>query len=349
VLTDGSKLRQVVLNLIGNAIKYTNEGSVLFRLDMEPGTEGNRARLLLGIEDTGPGIPEAQKEQAFQPFVRLAPSVEPGTGLGLAISKQYVEAMGGQIGVTSQVGKGSTFRVSLPVGAVAPEKVAPEPEQGLVTGLVPGQPRYEILIAEDHPENRALLVQLLTPFGFQVREAADGKRAVAMFGERRPDVVLMDIRMPVMDGLEAARRIRAMPGPAVPIIAITAHALEEERREILTAGCDGLIRKPFREIEIFRALEKHLGARFVYADRRQGPPAAEEAEVDSARLAALPPPVLHDLTAAVEALDRRRVFEVASRVGATDGDLAQQVRAMASKRRYEDLLNALDHLPAAPR
>ena len=150
--------------------------------------------------------------------------------------------------------------------SVLPSVAEPEePKHGRILGLAEGQPRYRLLIVEDQPENRLLLRRLLEPLGFELREAANGQEAVALFEQWHPDLIWMDIRMPVMDGLEAVRRIRATKaGAETKIIALTAHALEEERSPIMAAGCDDLVRKPFREQEIFDALARHLRLKFIY-------------------------------------------------------------------------------------
>ena len=157
------------------------------------------------------------------------------------------------------------FYFEIPVRVLPSVAERDELKHRRILGLAEGQPRYRLLIVEDQPENRLLLRRLLDPLGFELREAANGQEAVALFEQWHPDLIWMDIRMPVMDGLEAVRRIRATKaGADTKIIALTAHALEEEREPIMAAGCDDLVRKPIREQELFEALARHLRLKFIY-------------------------------------------------------------------------------------
>ncbi len=231
---DGGKLRQVLINLIGNAIKYTKKGGVILRATVVKRDTAGQVRLKFEVEDTGPGISEEDRKKIFHPFVQLREqgTIETGTGLGLAICKQYVDFMGGQIDVVSKKGKGSVFFFEIPAKELPLEEMAIVPERGRVIGLEEGQPRYRLLIAEDQLENRILLHKILEPLGFDIREAVNGKDAVEIFEQWHPDLIWMDIRMPVMDGLEATHRIKATDaGLHTKIIAITAQALEEEKKD----------------------------------------------------------------------------------------------------------------------
>lgn len=321
VALDGGKLRQVLINLIGNAIKFTLRGGIILRARTVESIAADRVRVRFEVEDSGPGIPEEDRERIFLPFVQLVgqPQKEAGTGLGLTICKQYVELMGGQIGVESAMDKGSLFYFEIPVTAL-PSEVAPaEPQRGHVIAPAEGQPCYRILIVEDQPENRLLLRTLLNPLGLEFREATNGQEAIALFAQWRPHLVWMDIRMPVMDGLEATRRIRAMEGGAqTRIIAVTAHALEEDRREILSAGCDDFIRKPYRDQEIFDAMTRHLGLRYRYDQEPEKPMAKPELVLRSEQLAALPADLRGELHAAARRLNRHRTLEVAEAIAKLD-------------------------------
>lgn len=277
ITVDGGKLRQVLINLIGNSIKYTQSGRVIVRIMVTDKTCSERVRLRFEVDDSGPGIREEDRERIFSPFVQLEdrPYTKAGSGLGLAICKQYAELMGGTIGVAGKQGNGSVFHLEIPVTPLPYGVIPAAPRRARVIGPAEGQPRYRLLIAEDQQVNRLLLRELLEPLGFDLREAVNGEEAFALFGEWHPHLIFMDIRMPVMDGLEATRRIKSSDtGADTRIVAVTAHALEEQQCEFLAEGCDDIIRKPYRYADILDALTKNLGMLFVYEEEAASPPVA---------------------------------------------------------------------------
>ena len=298
IRTDARKLRQVLINLLGNAIKYTERGWVRLRVRLRGpnrfAPEGKPdawtdASPALGappsprpggvleweIEDTGIGIAPEHLGRIFEPFVQLKPdlAVSEGAGLGLTLSRRFVALLGGEITVRSQVGRGSTFQCDIGVGLPeAPDAyaqaVAPQ-----ATGLTPGQPQYRVLVVDDSADNRLVLRQLLERIGFSILEAACGQEAVEAHTSRRPHVILMDLRMPVMDGYEAAKRIReaeaGMGGEDsttihTPIIAVTAHALMDGGLSDPSSLFDDVICKPFVATELIDKIGAHLGVEYVY-------------------------------------------------------------------------------------
>lgn len=339
---DPGKLRQVLINLIGNAVKYTASGGVHLRAMVADRESPERVRLRFEVEDTGSGIREEDRARIFAPFVQLGdrPPTEAGTGLGLAICKQYVELMGGTIGVGGEWGSGSVFYFEIPVAVLPAEAIPAAPRHGRCLGPVAGQPRYRLLIAEDQPENRLLLRKLLDPLGFEVREAVDGQEAVDLFEAWHPHLIWMDIRMPVLDGLQATRRVKASEaGAQTRIVAITAHALEEERKQILAAGCDGVIRKPYTQADILDTLTRHLGVRFIYEE--ESTPAAGELALDAAALATLPDPLLHGLEQALTRLDVDAVRHAIEAIGAHDSSLAAALAAKAGNLQFSRILQLI--------
>ena len=300
VRTDESKLRQVLINLLDNAIKFTTAGSVTLRVRRLPGLPAGTPsqQLHFEVEDTGPGISQEELAAVFEPFVQteLGQQAQNGTGLGIPISRQFVRLMGGDIIVESELGRGSTFKFDVRTGLVEETAIPPtltaQPTRQVV-GLEPGQPIYRLLIVEDQPPSRALLTRMLAPLGFAVREAAEGQAALDIWQKWKPHLIWMDIRMPVMDGLEATRRIRALERTAdrrTIIIALTAITFADERDQILAAGCDDFMRKPFRAAEVWERLNRHLGVRFVYETEESVPGAAQlEKDLTPESLAALSP------------------------------------------------------------
>ncbi len=223
-------------------------------------------RLLFEVEDTGVGIAADEIANLFEPFVQTKSGSEAmeGTGLGLPISRKYVSLMGGKVTAKSELGKGSIFSFDVRVTLADHSQVsAPKPRRRVI-GAAPGQQRFRILIAEDRDSNRTLLMKMLEPLGLDVKGVRNGAECVATWETWEPHLIWMDMRMPVMDGYEATRRIKATAkGQATVIIAITASAFESDRKLILTEGCDDFVRKPFIEDEIFEKLEKHLGLRLL--------------------------------------------------------------------------------------
>lgn len=348
VVSDGGKLRQIILNLVGNAIKFTKEGVVAINANIARQNSDKSAVLRFEITDSGSGISNEDLERIFKPFEQatINTTKEAGTGLGLAICKQYVELLGGTIGVISEEGKGSTFWFEIPVKvSQAPLIFEDASQKGSVVGITDDASKYRLLIAEDNPENRLLLRKILEPLGFDIKEAANGEEAVAIFKEWLPHLIWMDIRMPLMSGLEASRHIKATEeGKSVKIVAITAHALEEERLEILNAGCDDFIRKPYRDSEIFEALHKYLGIDFIYANKQNKEELAIAPEAYEESLSKLPVQLKKELFGALELLDEQGCMDAIEKISHADAELAQMLRQMVQNMQHKKLLIMLDKI-----
>jgi CheY-like chemotaxis protein len=219
-----------------------------------------------------------------------------------------------------------------------------ELRQDRITGLAAGQPRYRLLVAEDQRESRLLLRKLLEPLGCELREAVNGQEAADIFSEWQPHLIWMDIRMPIMSGIEATRRIRATEaGGRVKIIALTAHALEEERKEILDAGCDDFIRKPYRESEIYDAMTRHLGMKYEYSyEEGQAAPAGSECDPSPEQLAALPAELFASLRQAVVELDTARTLALIGEISKQNAAIGGALESIAKRLDYARLLRLLD-------
>lgn len=287
VNTDEGKLREILINLLGNAIKFTPQGSVILRIQNQSLSINRQeqessllpsfnSHLFFEVEDTGLGIAPEELNQLFTAFEQAEAGRESrqGTGLGLAISQKFVQLMGGNITVISTLGKGTTFSFDLRVTLAQKNEIQSPQETREVIGLAPNQPNYHILVVEDHPESRLLLVKLLTSLGFCVQEAENGQDAFELWSRNSPHLILMDMRMPGMDGYEATKLIRSVEtfrqkisgGQATIIIALTASAFEEDRSRVLSVGCDDFIGKPFREQVLLEKIAQHLGVCYLYED-----------------------------------------------------------------------------------
>jgi CheY-like chemotaxis protein/nitrogen-specific signal transduction histidine kinase len=267
---DEKRLQQVLLNLLGNAIKFTEKGSVTLQVGYHCTATGEK-KLRFQVEDTGRGIPADKLEEIFSPFQQLhvpGQQVE-GTGLGLAISKHLVQLMGGEIRVRSTPGRGSTFWVDLELPEV--DEGLPQYPTGEKTIVGFTGERKHILVVDDKWENRLLLVNLLTPLGFQVSEAADGQEGVAKARAERPDLVLMDLVMPVMNGLEATQHIRQSPElQDMIVIACSASAFAFNRQDSLEAGCNDFLTKPVQAEDLFEKIGRYLNLQWVYDTAPRG-------------------------------------------------------------------------------
>jgi PAS domain S-box-containing protein len=276
VKADETRLRQVLLNLLDNAVKFTEQGEVV--LSVGAGEYGRDApphphnyTLRFSLRDTGIGIPPDQLERVFQPFEQAEDVTQwaKGAGLGLPISRQLIRLMGGELHVESKEGQGSCFwfEVALPEMEVAAEDT--QFMGGIITGYK--GPRRVVLVADDVLSNRALLIDLLQPLGFDVVEAADGEQAIHLAQELRPDLILMDRWMPVLDGFEATQQIRQIPAlKDIPIIAISASVSAEDRVQSQEAGIDAFLPKPVNCPSLAALLEKHLGLEWEYETEDEG-------------------------------------------------------------------------------
>jgi PAS domain S-box-containing protein len=340
IIGDQARLRQVLINLVGNALKFTQQGQVIIRLS----TKNNAiAHLLIEVEDSGPGITAEDQKHIFEPFVQIGQLADnKGTGLGLSITRQFVQLMKGSISLESSLGKGTLFRIDVPLKQAQAADISDlyRLEERQVLGLEPGQDNYRILIVEDQLENQLLLVNLMEVAGFQIKVAENGELGVALFQSWQPHLIWMDRQMPVMDGLAATRVIRTLPGgKQVKIVAVTASAFTEQRADIMAAGVDDLICKPYRANEIYDCLTRLLGVRYVYAD----PPAirSEDVILTQEMLAVVPRDLRGDLESAVKDLDSERIGCIIQQISAHDARVTAALTRLAESYEYPTILKLL--------
>ncbi|WP_008311096.1 PAS domain-containing protein [Leptolyngbya sp. PCC 6406] len=297
IITDAGKLRQVLLNLLDNAIKFTDVGQVSLRVSISPEADQQRGEdggllvlpITFEVKDTGSGIAPEELNSLFQSFAqaRAGQRANEGTGLGLAISRKFVHLMGGEIQVNSAVDRGSHFSFDIQATVASTTDLALGNGPQVVISLAPNQPTYRLLIVEDQWENSQVLVSLLVPLGFEVREARNGKEGIHIWRQWHPHLILMDIRMPVMDGIEATQVIRALEQSSPPhselptaaalssnedsgvmtkIIALSASVFEETKLNATAIGCDDFLRKPIQENVLLLKLAQHLGVVYLYTE-----------------------------------------------------------------------------------
>lgn len=352
VIGDEGKLRQVLINLLSNAVKFTEDGKVVLRANWENNI------INFEVEDTGAGIAEEELSKSFEAFVQTSSSkkVKEGTGLGLAISKDFVKLMGGELKVESMVGVGTTFYFSAKLIASEIE-VLPIEENFKITKLRADQPSYKILVVDDITENRKLLVMLLEPLGFQMFEATNGEEAIEVWKKNSPDLIWMDIRMPVMDGQTATKIIRELSSEdknikAPIIIALTASVFDHDRDAVFSVGCNDFVFKPLSEQVIINKLVEHLGAVFEEADLSLDSITVDEV-LDSnepilspTRLAPYSATLISELTQAIDLGDNITAFKLIDEIGQQDKALANELQSMVKNFQIDELLDFLGKVSA---
>ncbi|WP_017715176.1 response regulator [Kamptonema formosum] len=383
VKTDGGKLRQVLLNLLGNAIKFTQVGWVTLRVSLggqlpaeekteltELTAESDKFTLHFEVEDTGPGIAPEEFHLLFEAFAQTEAGrkSQQGTGLGLPISQKYVHLMGGEIQVSSTPGQGSLFAFDIQIRAAGAEEVEIVQPSRKVIRLAPAQPEYRILVADDIANNRLLLVKILASIGFSIREATNGQEVVQCWKDWQPHLILMDMRMPVMDGYEATRLLRAeerqrgelqlpagaerdsessrMPADAKTIIfALTASAFDEQRQIILSAGCDYFLSKPFQPNVLLEKISQALGVQYEWEQESE---AAEQNKAPADKLTAsdlrnliseMPPEWVAQVSDAASEGSDDRVVELLEQIPAEKAALAGALRDLAENFQFGEIIS----------
>ncbi len=365
IKSDGSKLRQVLINLLGNAIKFTKGGSVKLRVSMgdgdgENGSHSSTTRLIFEVTDTGVGISPEEIKHLFEAFRQTSSGrkSQQGTGLGLAISRKYVQLMGGDITVESTPEIGSKFTFDIQVNLAGEQTTKINQTSREIVGLAPSQTEYRILVVDDRPESRLLIIKMLSKFGFNVKEATNGIQAIAEWEQWQPHLILMDMRMPIMDGYEATKIIKAKQHELISdnfirldtvIMALTANAFEEQSSEILAAGCDDLINKPFPKQILLEKLSFHLGVKYLYQEQNSSIQESNTKSTDiytSADLANLlsqmPPQWVAQIRQAAAQCSDNLIFELLEQIPSENTQLTQTLKYFAENFQFDQILDAID-------
>ncbi len=357
---DEKKLRQVLINLLGNATKFTESGCVTlrsFRVNQAKVRETENSlikndalRIRFEVADTGLGIAENELKRLFQAFSQTTTGLKSGegTGLGLSISQQFVQLMGGEITVKSQVNVGSTFAFEIPMSCTQAQNKYRNYHPDPVISLVPEDLKRSILIVEDQPNNRLLMIKLLSEIGFEVREASSGQEAIEICSTWQPDLILMDMRMPVMNGFEATQQINAMSFAKKPIIiALTASTFEAEKQAIFNAGCHDFIGKPFQREELLEMIRKHLGVEYIYAQDESETINSSAQSSDSEQrqiisslemIETMPPDWVQQLYQAAQACSDLLIWELIDHIPPEHHILSKTLKELVEDFRYDQIM-----------
>ena len=354
ICTDESKLRQVLINLIGNGIKFTQTGSVTLRVSREDITSTSQSRLKFEVEDTGAGIAPEEIAKIFQAFNQseTGRQSKQGTGLGLPISKKFVELMGGQLTVNSKLDRGSIFSFDI-ISHLSSKSQIDLVQPKSVVALAPNQSTYRILVVDDVWQSRRLVVKLLAQVGFEVKEAEDGKQGWEISQEWHPHLILMDMRMPIMDGYESTRQIRSAEpknisySDRIKIIALTASAFESKRAATLKAGCDDYLRKPFQERQLFAKIQQHLGVEYIYlkdssnssSDRQLD--VTQSFEITPERLQVMPTEWLQQFKQAAAELNETKLEELIQQIPHEHSYLVQPLSDLVNNFQFERIVELI--------
>ncbi|WP_324282487.1 ATP-binding protein [Cyanobacterium aponinum UTEX 3221] len=348
IKTDAPKLRQIIINLVSNAIKFTEEGGVSLQGTINKlNNNEKKVELLFIIRDTGKGIKHQELATLFQPFTQTksGKEVNEGTGLGLSISKKFVELMGGNIKVSSEENVGTIFSFTVQTEIIPDYEVKSNQIMPQVVGIETNEKTYKILIVDDKEINCQLLVKLLKPFGFELKEANNGKQAVKIWEKWQPHLIFMDMRMPVMDGYEATKIIKGTTkGNATAIIAVTASVLEEEKAIILSAGCDDFVRKPFRQETIFSMLSKHLGINFIYEQIEENQSTEIISELTAKDFVAMPQEWLKKLYKASIDLDEQLILDLIQEIPDSHKSLIQGLKNIVDSLEFDRITTLIDEI-----
>ena len=339
---DVGKIRQVVINLVSNAVKFTEDGQIRVRADVRASAQG-RLKISIVVSDTGRGIPAQDLGRIFKAFEQTESGLRAGgTGLGLTICQNFSRMMGGDITVTSSVGQGSAFQFTFGAESAPGTRL---PSVRLPTANARLESEFmgcKVLVVDDVEANRSVLADLLARTGFEVRTAADGEEAIRVHDAWNPALVLMDLRMPGMDGVEAIRRIRSS-GSRSALVALTASSFPEAREQVMKAGGSDFLLKPYREKELLQAIGRILGLRYLALDGTpvKKSPDQEGSEPLPELLKSAPAELVDELREAALEARAERIEKIAARLGAHSPVCAERILLHARNFQYDELVDAI--------
>jgi len=340
IQADQQKLQQVLINFLANAVKFTQVGQITLTVDYNP---QKPSQIIFAVADTGLGISPTDLDLLFNPFVQTEAgrNSKSGTGLGLSICREYIELMGGQIQVVSEVNQGSTFSFNIPIELGYHISDPTEPRR--VISLKPSQLVPKILVVEDRWENRQFLARLLEIVGFEVKEAENGKEAIAIWSEWSPELILMDLQMPIMDGYEATQHIKRQ-NQSVKIIAITASNFQEQKKFILTSGCDDLLSIPFQAEELWSKLARYLPVEYVYEqydDSITHLPESNKTNAEQISLSGMPAKWIEQLDYCASAANAKEIITLLADIPPEQSELAEAIARLADNFCFEQIIDLI--------
>jgi PAS domain S-box-containing protein len=348
LVADEVKIRQALINLLGNAIKFTDRGQISVHISLER-RGADRLWLSARVKDTGRGISDEDQKRLFEPFSQAKDSLntKEGTGLGLAITRRFARLMGGDVTVSSGLGRGSVFLLDVPVERGDAGVAAKRSPSRRVIGIATRMRSPKILIVDDQIENRDWLVKLLTSIGFSVRSADNGEVGIRNWEEWEPQLILMDVHMPVMDGLEATRRIKANPrGKETVIVALTASAMDDDRETASQSGANDFLSKPCREDELLKKIGDHLTIEYEYEEKSREDEYRLQAagqDLTAEKLRLLPLELLDKLRNATLGGDKKALDHLILEIADTaDVGTVQVLQGLANNYEYDALTRLLD-------
>lgn len=359
VNSDRQKIRQILINLLNNAIKFTHRGTVTVKVSplIEQNVEKEETRVSVCFEvcDTGEGIAPEELNSLFEAFTQTSSGKksQQGTGLGLAISNTFVEVLGGQLMVQSELGQGSKFQFSIPMSTTEtiPEEKVPEYQ---IVGLKPSSGDRRILVVDDSDDGRLLLVTILEEVGFQVQQATNGQEAISSWQQWQPHLILMDMQMPVMNGYKATQHIRKIAQESnifnPIIIALTASAFEESRSQVLALGCNDFMHKPFSELELLEIIARHLKLEYTYQPvnsySRKSQLSKKHESLDAStvkqKLSQISKSTLQDLYQASLCLDQEQTTQIINNIASQDQDIGDWLAHLLEGFKFEKIIEQLE-------